>query len=84
MKRKTPRKLTLRRETLHLLAASQLSQAAGAATVAGQACSNPCVPRTGGDTADSCGGVVSCASCVIATCGCLTVVADCGAPTFVC
>lgn len=82
MKRKTSRKLTLHRETLHMLTPSQLPQVLGAAypiaTNVGGRCSNPCIPRNGNDTGDSC-NIFSCASCIIATCGCDTMVDQCGA-----
>ena len=67
MKKKAPKKLSLHRETVGILDSSQLSRAGGGATVAGQACSNPCVPRNGNDTADSC-NVFSCQTCILAGC----------------
>jgi hypothetical protein len=82
MKRKAARKLTLHRETLHTLATSQLPQVLGAArpdaTNGGLMCSNPCFPRTVNDTGGSC-NVFSCATCIIATCTCDTLVDQCGA-----
>jgi hypothetical protein len=71
MKKKTPKKLHLYRETVGRLGSDQLSQAAGGATTTQylQACSNPCHTDlcNGNDTAQSC-NVFSCQSCILAGC----------------
>lgn len=48
-KKRTPKRLSLRRETLHKLTDEQLPEVAGAATVGGTCCarSDSCPPPTG-------------------------------------
>ncbi|HEY0556212.1 MAG TPA: hypothetical protein VGG20_18305 [Thermoanaerobaculia bacterium] len=79
MKKKTPRKLHLHRETLRTLGSDRLSGIVGGATTTKylQACSNPChTDLCNGNDTNSC-NVFSCASCFAVTCGCDTLVDQC-------
>lgn len=82
MKRK-PKKLTLQRETIQKLTPGLLSQVVGQdlqRSIAPGCQTNLChtVLCNGNDTGTSC-NVFSCATCIIATCGCDTLVDQCGA-----
>ena len=81
MKKKKSMKLKLQRETLKRLDEARFYQAVGGRIYISQgACSDAnCHTDLCNEGGDTSGNIFSCASCIVATCGCYTAVADCGA-----